>query len=737
MESINVIPAVECLELTGSRLCLKTPLLITVMEDEFTSVATLLAEYLDPLTLRPRIELGSTSHVGDVIFLQQDDLAAEAYGLEINEEYIQITASDSRGAFYAVQTLRQLLFQNHSETGDFKLPTLLINDCARLRYRGMHLDVSRHFFDVSFIKKYIDLLALHKMNVFHWHLTDDAGWRIEIERYPQLVDVGSVRSGTVVGFTLDVEAKSDEAVYQGYYSQQDVQEIVAYAAQRHITVVPEIDIPGHASAMLAAYPELGCTGAPSEVKVYFGNFDDVLCPSQASFEFLTNVLTEVATLFPGPYIHIGGDEVKTTRWQHCHSCLGLMKEHDFSEFSQLQSYFMRQVGSIVTSLGKTAIAWDDVIDEQIDPNMTIMSWLCKDQAIGAVQAGHDVIMTPMEHAYFDFYQSHCLDEPPAIHGLTRLQDVYQFDPLESFPDPDHQSRILGGQGNLWTEYVKDPDTAERMVLPRMSALAEVLWTSKLNQSWSDFCRRLPGFEGLLHRLDYVTANSHYKPHLVAEQTSPGRFIVAIESLANTLVYTLDGSTPTVDSNHYEQPLLIDTTTTVRATSVLNDQKLLGDARLTLVNHLALGQSVQFAHLNDAEATLAEQTLLNGQISHDRIFYHPEWIAFVGIDMDAIISFDRPTLISSITLGFDAGAHRNLHRPSGITIMIPDTNNGWLQVASMDQQTIDRCNSAITLSLAPQRLSTLRVVAHNKKSAWSVELEAIGPVTLYIDEIIVH
>lgn len=738
LHTINHVPEVQSLELEKGSLTLPNALLISISDEIFSNTAAFLADYLSPLNLSFTIGLADQLPSANILFIRDSSLESEAYQLHISTRDIKIVASDASGAFYALQTIRQLLPHPSKSLQAVELPCLRIKDCPRFSYRGMHLDVSRHFFDLDFIKKYIDLLAFHKMNKFHWHLTDDAGWRIEIKRYPRLVEVGSVRAGTVTGFTLDVGAKSDETVHGGFYTQQDIKDVVAYAAERHISIVPEIDIPGHASALLVAYPELGCSdSAPAnEVKVFFGNFEQVLCPTESCFEFLANVFKEVADLFPGPYIHIGGDEVKTTHWQHCAQCKSLMQQNGFKATRQLQSYFIKRVGAIVSDLGKTAIAWDDVVDDQIDSSMTIMSWLCKDQATYAASAGHNLIMTPMSHVYFDFYQSHCLDEPAAIHGLTRLQDVYQFDPLAELEDSDLHHRVLGAQGNLWTEYVKDPTNAERMVLPRMSALAEVLWTDKSRQSWGDFCRRLPAFESRLRGLGYEVANSHYKPHLSAEQTSPGRFLVSIQSLSQALVYTLDGSDPTANSTSYQQPFVVDSTTKVRATSVLKDQQTLGQAQLSLVVHLGLGQSVTFASLTDKESAIAEQRLLNGQLSHDRIFDHPQWVAFDGIDMDAIISFDKPTLVSEVRLGFDAGAHRKLHSPSGLSIMLPDSEGEWRLIAAIHQQQIDQCDRVINLKFSPEKVLSLRVIAHNDQTAWSPELAAMTPVILYLDELVV-
>ncbi|WP_101758296.1 beta-N-acetylhexosaminidase [Oceanicoccus sp. KOV_DT_Chl] len=377
----------------------------------------------------------------------------EAYRLIIDDNGVTISASSTAGIFYGLQSLNQIYYQ----AGD-SLPYLVITDSPRFAYRGMHLDVSRHFLSVEFIKRYIDLIAFHKMNVFHWHLTDDQGWRIEIKAYPKLTEVGAWREQTVVGHTSNSNVHFDGRRHGGFYTQQQIKEIVAYADQRHITIIPELDIPGHAAALLAAYPELACDLDNKNFKVQtrFGIFTDVLCAKPETFEFLAVVLAEVAELFPGAYVHIGGDEVKKKRWHECSYCQSVLATLNTDDYEALHGYFIEQVEAIARKLDKKLIGWDEVLDADVDSSTTIMSWQGIAGGKQAAIKGHQVVMTPVDALYFDFYQATSCDEPMAIHGLTPLKKVYEYEPVPEGLTVAQQKNILGAQANVWTEYMSTP-----------------------------------------------------------------------------------------------------------------------------------------------------------------------------------------------------------------------------------------------------------------------------------------
>lgn len=411
------------------------------------------------------------------------------YWLKSDKNGTTITATETSGIFYGIQSLLQLIHKNGNKA---ELKATQINgDYPAFSYRGMHLDVCRHFFPVSFIKKYIDLLAMHKMNFFHWHLTEDQGWRIEIKKYPKLTEVGAWRNGSMVGHYRD--QTYDSIRYGGFYTQEEIKEVVAYAKSRHVQVIPEIEMPGHALAALAAYPEFSCTGGPFEVAKGWGVFDDVYCPKEETFKFLEGVLDEVCKLFSGQYIHIGGDECPKTRWKTCANCQKRIKEQGLKDEHELQSYFIQRIEKYLNSKGKQIIGWDEILEGGLAPNATVMSWRGNDGGIAATKQEHQVIMTPGSHCYFDHYQGDKETEPIAIGGFTPLDKVYSFNPIPEELNEREASYILGAQANMWTEYVATEEHLEYMVLPRMSALSEVLWTGPNADNFENFRLRLAPF----------------------------------------------------------------------------------------------------------------------------------------------------------------------------------------------------------------------------------------------------
>ena len=368
----------------------------------------------------------------------------------------------------------------------------------------MHLDVCRHFFPLEFVKEYIDLLALHNMNTFHWHLTDDQGWRIEIKKYPKLTEIGSMRNRTVIGKARSGEY--DNTPYGGFYTQEQAKEIVKYAQERYITVIPEVDLPGHMLAALAAYPEMGCTGGPYEVCPRWGVFEDVLCiGNEKSMQFLEDVMAEIIDIFPSKYIHIGGDEAPRTRWEKCPKCQArirtekLKADKNHTAEDRLQSYCMTRIEKLLNSKGRQIIGWDEILEGDVAPNATVMSWRGSAGGIKAAQLGHDVIMTPNDYCYFDYYQSEdTRHEPFAIGGFVPLEKVYSLNPTASLTE-EQAKHILGTQANLWTEYIPTSEQVEYMVLPRMAALAEVQWTQLEKKDYTNFTTRLAGLIGLYRR----------------------------------------------------------------------------------------------------------------------------------------------------------------------------------------------------------------------------------------------
>jgi hexosaminidase len=472
-----------------------------------------LARYLEPAT-------GFTFHVRSegapppgAIVLRRDPtlnrLGAEGYVLEVRAHGVTASAPEAAGLFYAVQTMRQLLppqiFREAPVgTMEWSMPAVSIEDLPRFAWRGAHLDAGRHFMPKEFVKKYIDLLALHKLNTFHWHLTDDQGWRIEIKKYPKLTDVGAWRKETLIGRQPRDQSqwRFDATPHGGFYTQDDAREIVAYARAQFVNVVPEIEMPGHAVAAIAAYPELGVTGEPMEVATRWGVFSDILNAEPDTVQFMQDVLTEVVDVFPSRYIHIGGDEADKAKWKADARIQARIKALGVKDEHELQSWFIRQMDAFLVGKGRRLVGWDEILEGGLAENAVVMSWRGTKGGIEAARAGHDVIMAPTTHTYFDYYQAKDQSrEPLAIGGFLPLETVYAFDPVPAELEPQYAKHILGAQAQVWTEYMATPKQVEYMAYPRISALAEAVWTPKDRKDYGNYLGRLEPHLGRLQALD--------------------------------------------------------------------------------------------------------------------------------------------------------------------------------------------------------------------------------------------
>jgi hexosaminidase len=514
----------------------------------------------------------SSGGPGGTILLQLDpafpDPTREGYRLVVAPRGITVTARSGAGLFYGTETLRQLL------AADGSAPVVTIDDAPRFRWRGMHLDAGRHFRDVKFVKRYIDLLARYKLNTFHWHLTEDQGWRLEIRKYPRLTEVGGCRAETVVRREFD-PYRGDGVPHCGFYTQEQVREVVRYAAERHVTVVPEIEMPGHSQAALAAYPELGCGPGPYTVWTMWGVSDHIFCPSERTFAFLQDVLLEVMELFPSTFIHVGGDEAPKTAWKQSALAQQVMRRERLANEDRLQSWFIHRIDRFLTSHGRRLVGWDEILEGGLAPGATVMSWRGIDGGVAAARAGHDVVMTPTSHLYFDYYQGEPRWEPLAGGGIVTLERVYGYDPIPASLTKAQARHILGAQGNVWTEYMADDAHVEYMALPRMLALAEVVWSPQAARSWDGFVARLPAQFTLLDRLGVnyripgVTGLEEDRLLLVDTVS-----VVLRAAVANaTIRYTTDGSDPTADSPAYAASFSLpvsDTGTVVTARVFLNN-----------------------------------------------------------------------------------------------------------------------------------------------------------------------
>jgi len=478
-------------------------------------------------------------------------IEAEGYELEVNSRGIHLEAPTNAGVFYGLQTLSQLVPGLESPS-PWAIPAVEIEDAPRFAYRGMHLDVGRHFFPVSFIKHYIDLLATYKINVFHWHLTEDQGWRLEINGYPRLTEVGSCRAETMVEKNFDPFI-GDGIEYCGFYTQDEAREIVEYARERFITVMPEIELPGHSVAALAAYPELACTPGPFEVSTRWGVTRDIYCPKEETFAFLEDVLTEVMGIFPSPYIHIGGDEAPKRAWEESEFAQEVIQREGLADEEELQSWFIRRIEGFLNANGRRLVGWDEILEGGLAPDATVMSWRGEAGGIQAAREGHDVIMTPNSHVYLDHYQGDTIQEPLAIGGYSPLQRVYTYEPVPTELTRAEARHVLGAQGNVWTEYIATEEYLEYMAFPRAIALSEVVWSPPSQRDWERFRGRL--FRHLT-RLETQGVNFRIPDVMGLEENRLSlENSVTVElsgvSAGGEIRYTLDGTDPGAGSPRYE------------------------------------------------------------------------------------------------------------------------------------------------------------------------------------------
>jgi len=521
----------------------------------------------DELGARPRIVSTAASRAradAVALILAPADSAQgpESYRLDVTRRGVTITAPRTAGLFYGLQTLRALVepklpapsAERHGANGT--LQGMHIADAPRFPYRGMHLDVGRHFAPVPFVKRYIDLMSRYKLNTFHWHLTEDQGWRIEIRKYPRLTEVGGCRKETQLGRNRNPYV-GDSIRYCGFYTQDQIRDVIAYAKDRHITIVPEIEMPGHSVAALAAYPELGCSPGPYEVRTTWGVDENILCPKEETFAFIENVLTEVMALFPGKYVHIGGDEAPKTVWQKSQIAQDVIKRENLKDEHELQSYFIRRVEKFVNAHGKRIIGWDEILEGGLAPDATVMSWRGISGGIAAARANHDVVMTPTSNTYLDYNQGDRRFESIYMNALLPLKTVYAYEPIPDSLTAEQGKHVLGTQGQLWTEYMQTTRDMEYMAFPREIALAEVAWSPKGARSWDSFGRRL--LPRLL-ALDRLGVNYRFpgvetgleKNQVVNGDTLTVELITPIPQA--DIRYTLDGSEPTITSTKYTGPL---------------------------------------------------------------------------------------------------------------------------------------------------------------------------------------
>ncbi|MDO6428461.1 beta-N-acetylhexosaminidase [Thalassotalea sp. 1_MG-2023] len=658
----------------------------------------------------------------------------EGYTLEVLSEVVTLKASSEKGLFYASQTLRQLLNRDiETKTpinrSFWPIQGVTITDKPAFKYRGMHLDVSRHFYDIDFIKKYIDWLSHHKFNKFQWHLTDDQGWRIEINAYPKLTEIGSKRSKTVVGHTYDYQPIYDDLPHRGFYTQAQIKEVVEYAKQKHVEIIPEIDIPGHSTAIIAAYPELSCHGNNVNVESHFGIFEQVLCPSNKTMTFLASVYREVADLFPSKYIHIGGDEVIKKQWLQSAQVQSLMQDLNITTGEQLQSYFIHQVTSILTSLGKTAVGWDEILEGGAPNTALITSWRGTEGGIQAAKRGNNVVMTPYQFTYFDAYQSRSIEEPKAIHGFLPIEKVYQFQVVPEQLTPEQSRHIIGVQGALWTEYIKTEQHVQYMIFPRIAALAEVAWST--NKSWQRFSKQLDRLTERYHAMGVNSSDAYLVPWVEKVKATSNKVDILFSQLNEQRELVVEQENKkNGEKNHLFNSVITVSDAklhTIKAYTQSDDNQS-KPVQITVAPHKTIHKKITFKY---APAKNTEHRINDGIFAYDQYYDVNNFTVFQGVNLDAVINFNQKEQVSRVVFGIDAGRHRQLVPPESIEIHSSVDGNKWQLVKLLSDKDIN--GPLVDIRFTTINTQFLRVVAINKKQSLDPQIPLLP---LYVDEIAV-
>ena len=675
-----------------------------------------------------------TSHAGMPVdgaiclTLDLSDDNAEAYKLIVNDKRVCISGASEAGVFYGIQTLRKSL--PVAQDINVNLSAVEIYDKPRFAYRGAMLDVARHFYTVDEVKTFIDMLALHNINRFHWHLTDDQGWRIEIKKYPKLMSVASERKETVVGRWYS--GIYDGKPYGGYYTQDELRDVIDYAAKRHITIIPEVDLPGHMQAALTAYPELGCTGGPYEVRTIWGVSQDVLCVgNDFTLQFVKDVLSEVADIFPSEYIHIGGDECPKVRWEKCPKCqeriksLGLKSDAKHTKEQRLQSYMIQEAAKYLKEKGKRIIGWTEILEGGLVPDATLMSWIGESGGIEAAHQHHDVIMTPNTYLYFDYYQSKKVeDEPLAIGGYLPIEKTYNYEPMPKELTKEEQQYIKGVQANLWTEYIPVFSQVQYMVLPRLGAAAEVQWTDPSKKDYKDFLRRVPHLVAVYDCYGWNCATHVYDVNVDMKADTVNHVLnVQLSTMADDpIYYTLDGQDPTEKSLKYTKPFTIDQSVVLKTMAVHPDRTSKISVDTIRFNKATL-KPVVLLQPNESRFSPDGPVVLVDGRNGNHSFDTGAWLAVAGNDLEAVINMQAETILSSASVHVYVRKDAWLFDARGFSVSVSSDNRTNLHQTK--------------LSFDPCKATYVKIKVISEKSMPDWHWDAGKAPFLLVDEIILN
>ena len=681
-----------------------------------------------------------------VEFVQNTNLEKEEYLLSVTPNKITISAKNASGFMFGLETVRQLLpveIESKEKVSNVKwiIPVIEIKDEPRFQYRGLHLDVARHFFKKEYIKQTIDRLAMLKMNVLHLHLVDDQGWRIEIKKYPKLTEVGAFRldQEELHWDGRKVTTPEDEATYGGFYTQEDIKEIVAYATARGIDIIPEIEMPAHVMSAIAAYPELSCFETP--IGVPSGGvwpITEIYCAGKDStFEFLENVLLEVMELFPSKYIHIGGDEATKTNWAKCPHCQKRMQTEGLENVEELQSYFVKRMEKFINSKNKNLIGWDEILEGGLAPEATVMSWRGVRGGIEAAKQGHDVIMTPGTHCYFDHYQGPQNEEPLAWGGYSPLSKVYEFDPIVDELTEAETNHILGGQANLWSEYIQTEAHSEYMIFPRLAALSEALWSPKNLRDWDSFSRRV---NSMFERYELLGINYAKSAYLVMADTQINLKENTVEVLLTNefpnsdIRYSLDGSALKSTSKKYLDPIKISETTILKASLFENNKPIGKEFNETIKFHKAVGKKVSFKEIYDENYQGSGAFNMTNTLRGTKNFHDGQWQAWLVKDMEAVINLEKEIPISEVTIGSMENQGSGIYYPTKIEVFVSSDGEHYNLVGNIERAYAKNAGSELKdfkIEFSTQKTQYVKVVATNLK-----QTPEGGDAWLFISEILI-
>ncbi len=662
---------------------------------------------------------------------KDDQQKKEYYSLEISPKKIHVKSYTNQGYFLALQTLIQL-FEEHKT--DKRIPAMTIEDQPKLAWRGMHLDVCRHFFSVDEVKQYIDYLSMYKLNTFHWHLTDDQAWRIEIKKYPKLTQVGSKRKESMIGAYVD-NTFDGKPYGPFFYTQEQIKDVVKYAQDKHITVVPEIEMPGHALAALSAYPELACTEGPFEPATKWGVFDDVFCPKEETFTFLENVLDEVIQLFPSQYIHIGGDECPKTRWKECAHCQELIRKNNLKDEHGLQSYFIQRIEKYVNKKGRKIIGWDEILEGGLAPNAAVMSWTGIKGGIEAARSGHFAVMTPGSYCYFDHYQGDPQSEPNAFGGFTPLDKVYSYDPVPSELNEKQAKYILGVQANLWTEYIEDFKHVQYMIFPRLMALSEVAWGTSDPKNYKEFENRVVQHFNILDQMNINYAKSIYNiSGKVIPHTHGVAYELSISQNPTGIRYTLDGSEPTFNSPAYQKPIPVSGLSAIKSAYFENGQLKSAVSVQEFKVSKTTGKSITLEHQpNENYSFGGAFTLVDGIIGNPRQL-GKTWLGFQGKDVVATIDLGENTRFSEVSFNTLDNKGSWIHFAKSAQIFISDDNKSFRKIKEIRKEEILNAKGKVKLNVGNQNSRYIKIRIENAGIILAGNPGADSKAWLFVDEI---